>query len=452
MAFRVALVGGGVAALEAALALNELGGDRLEIELIAPNPSFRLEALTVAQPFGGEAPREIDLAEFCDRLGIELRQDSISEIWSDRQRVLTASAEDVFYDALLLAFGARREVSIPGARAFRGGPDVEWLSGVLEGIERGAGREIVFALPESVRWSMPLFELALLMSKWIRDRMTLPAPLRIVTALDDPLAIFGEQPAARMAILLRDAGIELTTGAAPLRFEGGSLICEGGRAYRADEVITLAHPVVPDIPGLPQGRDGMIDCDVEMRVSGLRNVWVAGDATWFPIKQGGLAAQQAEVAASGIVRAAGVDVPQEVFNPIIRAALLTGDEPQFLTSDLSEAGDAELSTSPLWWPPIKVAGPRLAPYLAREWGGDEADPLGPVADLPPADRNSEAEHYAALHMSLDFADLDAREGDLKQALRWLEVAERLNVTLPPAYAERRERWREMVEGDKESKT
>lgn len=447
MAFRVVIAGGGVAALEAALALDEFGGDRLEIELIAPNPTFHLEALTVAEPFGGEAPREIDLATFCDRFGIELRRDSLAEIWSDRQRVLLASSEDVFYDALLLAFGARREVSIPGARAFRGGADVEWLAGVLEGIERGAGREIVFALPGSIRWSMPLFELALLMSKWIRDRMTMPAPLRIVTSIDDPLAIFGAQPAARIKTLLDDAGIELIAGAGKLAYENGRLTCEDGRTFEPDEVITLAQPIVPDIPGVPQGRDGLIDCDPEMQVRGLQNVWIAGDATWFPIKQGGIAAQQAEVAAAGIARAAGVDMPQQIFEPTIRAALLTGDEPQFLTTDLSEDGEAELSTSPLWWPPIKVAGPRLAPYLAREWGGDDADPFGPVTDLQPADRSSEAEHYAALHLALEFADIDAQEGDPKQALRWLEVAERLNVTLPPAYVKRRARWLEAAGGN-----
>jgi hypothetical protein len=38
------------------------------------------------------------------------------------------------------------------------------------------------------------------------------------------------------------------------------------------------------------------------------------------------------------------------------------------------------------------------------------------------------------------ADADAGWQDYESALKWLEVAEKLNVTLPPAYAEKREDW------------
>ena len=445
MKHRVVVVGSGVASLEAVLALRDLAGDRIEIELITPDDAFHLAALTVAEPFGGGKPREVGIADFCDRQGVELRTDALAAVWSDRHRVLTAAADDVFYDSLLLGMGTRREEAVPGAITFGGAPDVGRLEELLRGMERGAGDEIAFALPAGVRWSLPLFELALLTSKWIRDRITLPVPLRIVTADPEPLAVFGVEPGRRIADLLRDSVIELDTGVEPLRFEDGTLHCAGGRSFEADAVVALPRRTVPDLPGVPQGRDGMIDCDPEMRVGGLDSVWVAGDASWFPIKQGGIAAQQAEVAASGIARAAGAAVDQLDFRPVIRAALLTGDEPRFLHVDLSAGGRGELSTSPLWWPPIKVAGPRLAPYLAREWGGDEGDVLVPSADLDLPDHHDEAEHRAALRLSLDFADLDARAGELDQALRWLEVAERLNVTLPPDYVERRSRWRSEVD-------
>jgi hypothetical protein len=104
-----------------------------------------------------------------------------------------------------------------------------------------------------------------------------------------------------------------------------------------------------------------------------------------------------------------------------------------------------LTTSPLWWPPIKVAGPRLGPYLAARWSldRDEEDPgLEHTEDLEPAE--DEREHEAALRLALDFAEIDAREGDFEEALRWLEVAERLNVTLPVEYVQRRDDWRAAV--------
>jgi len=445
MAYRVVIAGGGVAALEAVLALRDLAGDRLEIELISPNRDFHLEAMTVAEPFAGGEPRSLDLDAFCGEHGVAHRTDTVEEVWSERHRVLTGSAEDVFYDALLLASGVRRTAVVPGALSFRGAADVAALEDLLRGMERGAGRRIVFAIPDGVRWSLPLFELALLTSTWIRDRVTLPAPLSIVSADADPLAPFGVEPAERIAAMLAAAGIELVTDVFPEAFEDGALICAGGRRIDADAVIALPRPVVPELTGVPQGRDGMIACDPEMRVEGLDSVWIAGDASWFPIKQGGIAAQQAEVAAAGIAADAGLEVEPLVFRPVIRAALLTGEEPRFLHVDLSAGGKGELSRSPLWWPPVKVAGPRLAPYLARQWGGDAGDPLGELDDIPEGDRNSEAEHEAALRLSLDFAQIDAAAEDYEQALRWLEVAERLNVTLPPSYVARRERWREAVE-------
>jgi sulfide:quinone oxidoreductase len=445
MAYRAVIAGGGVAALEAVLALREAAGDRVEIELIAPNREFRLEAMTVAEPFGGGPLRSLELSRFCEEQRVEHRVDTVEEVWSDRRRVLTGTADDVFYDGLLLALGARRIAAVPGALTFRGGADVPALVELLRSIERGGGSRIAFVIPAGVRWSLPIFELALLLARWIGDRETLPAPLRIVAAEDDPLAPFGVGPAARIAELLVDAEIELETGVHAEEFVEGALICGGGRRIDADAAVALPRQVVPPLAGVPQARDGMIACDPEMRVDGLEAVWIAGDATWFPIKQGGIAAQQAEVAANGIAAAAGLDVDPISFRPVIRAALLTGNEPRFLRVDLDRGGAGELARSPLWWPPIKVAGPRLGPYLAREWGGEEGDPLGTMEDIPGHDRTSEAEHEASLRLALDFAELDAAAGEYEQAVRWLGVAERLNVTLPAAYQRRLLEWREKAE-------
>ena len=48
---RVLIAGGGVAALEAALALRHLAEDRVRIELLAPEPRFWYRPLAVAAPF-----------------------------------------------------------------------------------------------------------------------------------------------------------------------------------------------------------------------------------------------------------------------------------------------------------------------------------------------------------------------------------------------------------------
>lgn len=441
--FTVLIAGGGVAALEAVLALDELAAGKLSVELICPEREFTLRALSVREPFGTDRARSLDLAGFCARNGATLRTDALAEVWAGRQRVLLDSGEDVFYDALLLAFGAKPHAALPGAHVFRGPPDVGWYGELLDQLEHGTLERVAFAVPGEVRWSLPLYELALMTARRLRDRGVTRAQIHFVTHEPAPLSIFGEQGSDRVAELLRRGGIELTTSAVPVRVEEGRLHLDDGGAIEADEVVALPGLGVPGVPGLPQGRYGFIGTDAEMRVEGAERVWAAGDATWFPIKQGGLAAQQADVAAAGIAAEAGAGNDVPAFRPVVRAALLTGDEPEFLRAG-SDDDESEVASHPLWWPPGKVTGKRLAPYLAREWSGEEGDPLPHLEDVRTtgdAGVDHDAEHREAVDLSLRYADVDAAEGELRGALRWLDIAEKLNVTLPLAYDERREEWR-----------
>lgn len=437
--FEVVVAGGGVAALEAVLAIRAAESPPVSVTLLAPSREFRLQAMSVAAPFGGDAPK-LDLAGFCIERDVTYRQEAIAEVWGGPQRILTDRGEEVFYDALLLATGARRSSALPGSHPFRGAADVKWFGTLLERLDRGAIADVIFAVPRQVKWSLPVWELALLTTSWLADHGRSDAEISVVTHESAPLEALGEAVSDRIAAIVAEAGIGLVTGAGVIRFDQGTLLCEGGQELRADEVVSLPGLEVPEIPGVPQGRHGFIGCDAEMRVDGLDRVWAAGDSTWFPIKQGGLAAQEAEVAAAGILREAGADIEVPPFRPQIRGALITGKQPQFMRVQLGEEADAALTNSPLWWPPIKVAGPRLSPYLAQRWSIDPEEPgMERIEDLEPA--KDEREHEAALRLSLDFAEIDAREGDYIDALRWLEVAERLNVTLPADYVQRRDDWR-----------
>lgn len=444
--FQVVIAGGGVAALEAVLAIRAREESPTSIELLSPSRDFRLQALSVAEPFGGDA-RTLDLAVFCDEHDVAYRPDGVAEVWGGPQRVLTDRGDEVFYDALLMATGARRSSVLPGSHPFRGAADVAWFGALLERLRRGAITDVVFAVPRQVKWTLPIWELAMLTSGWLAESGAGERKITVVTHELAPMEVLGETVSARVAELLGERGVELEAGVGAVRFDHGRLVCERGKDIRADEVVALPGLSVPEIPGIPQGRYGFVGCDAEMRVDGLDRVWVAGDSSWFPIKQGGLAAQQAEVAAAGILRAAGADIEPPPFRPILRGALITGGRPQFIRAEIGADSDAALTTSPLWWPPIKVAGPRLGPYLAERWSieRDEEDPrLEQIEDLEPAE--DEREHEAALRLALDFAEIDAREGDYGEALRWLEVAERLNVTLPAEYVQRRDDWRAAVAG------
>ena len=70
-----------------------------------------------------------------------------------------------------------------------------------------------------------------------------------------------------------------------------------------DRVITLPVLEGPSLPGLPHDQHGFIPVDSFGRVSDLDSVYAAGDVTAFPLKQGGLATQQADAVAATIAAA-----------------------------------------------------------------------------------------------------------------------------------------------------
>ena len=102
-------------------------------------------------------------------------------------------------------------------------------------------------------------------------------------------------------------------------------------------------------------------------VHGLEDVYAAGDATTFPIKQGGLATQQADAVAEYIAAAVGAALEPKPFRPILRGLVLTGGRPEFLRAEIFRSSRRTSTAEPeaLWWPPAKIAGRYLGPFLAE---------------------------------------------------------------------------------------
>ena len=59
----MSIVGGGVAGLEAMLALRALAGTRVEIELLSPSDQFVYRPMLVAEPFGAAEVLRLDLRQ-----------------------------------------------------------------------------------------------------------------------------------------------------------------------------------------------------------------------------------------------------------------------------------------------------------------------------------------------------------------------------------------------------
>ena len=365
MAFRVVIAGAGVAALETALALRALAEDFVSVELVAPEREFTYRPLAVAEPFGVGEVRRFPLASLVASTGAALRRGTIVRVDPDEKMAVLEDGQTLDFDAFVVALGARPCEAVAGALTFRGPEDGQELSALLERATGGDLRRIAFAVPAAITWPLPAYELALLTAGYLTDHGTRGVDILLVTPEERPLALFGPEASEALQELLEIRGIELHTGAAPIAWHDGLLEVAGMPAIDADAVVSLPHLVGPALPGLPHDGAGFVPTDPHGRVLGTADVYAAGDATQFPLKQGGIATQQADAVATAIAADVGAGVESPPVRPVIRGLLLTGLVPRYLRSGM---GQSVIDTEPLWWPPAKIVGRYLTPFLAAQLG------------------------------------------------------------------------------------
>jgi sulfide:quinone oxidoreductase len=355
---RVLIAGGGVAALEAALALRALAGDRVAVELLAPGTQFPHRPSSVRSPFTGEESPQVSW----DRVEIKLHRGALESVDPGARDVLTTDGGRLRYDRLIVATGAHAVDAVHGATTFRGPVS----AGVVDAAIHAARERIIFVLPAESAWGLPVYELALLAA---HEHLDGP-DLMVVTPEPRPLDVFGRTASDAVARLLDRAGIEFVGDTAADSVLGDALITREGRTIRADAVIAMPRLEPRLIPGLPEG---FLEIDEHARVVGVPDVFAAGDMTAEPIKQGGLATQQADAAAELIACEAGAEIEPRPYRPVLRGLLLTGEAPLYMRTDLRGHGalarelryePPQTSRAPLWWPDQKIVGRYLAGYLA----------------------------------------------------------------------------------------
>src|SRR3954464_5224268 len=84
----VVIAGGGVAAVECALALRDLAGDRVRLTIVAPNREFELPPLRTAEPFARDHVRHHSLAALAARVGADLVAAPVTKVHPDQHRVV----------------------------------------------------------------------------------------------------------------------------------------------------------------------------------------------------------------------------------------------------------------------------------------------------------------------------------------------------------------------------
>lgn len=437
---RVLVAGAGVAAVECVLALRDLAGSRPSIELLAPAAELVHRPSSVKTPFGGAPAARIDLRRLGTELGIKARRDGVDSIDTRSHQVLTRDGDRITYDLLVVATGARSREAVPGALTFRGPMHAGLVEQAVARVAAQPDLRLAFAAPAGVRWLLPLYEMAMLSAAALRDQDVSAPDILVATGEHEPLEVFG--PAASEAVrgALDRAGVQLVTSAAAASAFEGALRLASGELLPADIVVALPELVGPELRGLPRDSHGFIPVDEHGHVEGCADEFAAGDVTAFPIKHGGLAAQQADAVAETIAARLGAIGMPEPFRPVLRGLLLTDEASLYLRTELGAGGRREhrllptpgaASRNALWWPPGKIAGRYLTPLIAGVTGRTLND-REPRADVD------------GFELLLQAAEQDAAAGDHPAAVRTLDDAEAWLGPLPPFAVQRREDWRQVI--------
>lgn len=359
--FKVLIVGGGSAALEAAFALQHLAKDTLAVTILAPEEHLTTHAMAVLVPFAaGHIPDE-PLIRLASDAGARLRRGRMARVDAAHHCVVTDDGDAIAYDALLVAVGAVAHAPYPHALTFGLRASEERMHGLIQDLEAGYVRRIAFVVPPGSSWPLPLYELALMTADRAYE-MGHRCDLFLVTAEEAPLTMFGPAASRPLEARLAEAGIALRNRVhADVVRRGLVELRPGGERLTVDRIVTLPTFEGSAVKGLPKDPYGFLPVDPHGRVLGADDVYAAGDATNFPIKQGGLACQEANAAAETIAAQAGVAIEPRPFVPMLQGVLLTERTATFMRRDASGAGgdDSAVSAQPLWSPGTKITGREL---------------------------------------------------------------------------------------------
>lgn len=394
---RVVIAGGGVAGLEALLALHDLAGDRVALTLLSSEPEFVYRPMAIAEPFARGRANRHPLAEIASHLGARLILSPLVEVDTGARIATTGAGARLHYDALLIAIGADSEPAFRRVLTWTPETDAELFGGLLRDLDEGYLKRVAFVVPPGVAWALPAYELAL-MTAWHAWGMGHDdVQVTIYTPEDAPLGIFGSRATAAVRHDLEEAGVEAETGVYAVEELGGQqrlTLHPGDRSLDAERVVALPRAVGRRLRGIPSDARGFIATDLHGRIPDIDVVWAAGDAIAFPIKQGGLASQQADAAAESIALAAGVALDPRPFRPVLRGMMLTGRGRAWMRHSPAGGGEGSAVRRALWWPPTKIAGRYLSPYLAARDDAADLD-AGPQPDGEPVELDLERELPAA---------------------------------------------------------
>jgi NADH dehydrogenase FAD-containing subunit len=351
---RVVVLGAGIAGLEAAFLLEHRLSGRADVHVIYDDDTFLLQPNLVYLPFGADpSASTLHLSDTLARKRIPADHGPVEGVDTDAGRVHVGPRRQLAYEHLVIATGAEAwPQAVPGLHEHAlciGDPAAmsllhERFLGLRGRAREGARQRVLFVIPRHNRWSVPLYEVALMFDTWLRRER---AREQVELALLTHEAAFAEPAGPRMHELLTkefaDRGIEASAGEHVTEVRAHAAAFAAGRVERFD-LLVAAPPQRASFryDGLPLDDHGFIRVENDTRqVVGHPEIYAPGDAGDFPLKDPFLALLEADAAAEHIAAVITGRQFKRPFDPVTMQIIDMLDKAAFAQVPLAETGDPD---------------------------------------------------------------------------------------------------------------
>jgi len=362
----VVVLGGGFGGLETATYLRRKLGETVSLTLVSDHSHFLYHPSAIYIPFGKRPERLMfPLERALARRGIEFVHGRVLEVDPDARLVTVerkGEPEKHAYDYLIIATGAQvAPTEVPGLEEFGGSL---WKSSemqqvgssfhkVLDLARSGQKATTLFVVTQDNKWSGPAYEVAWMFDTWLRRRSVRKSvDIGFLTAEPGVLSVLGGKVQGLAEREFVGRGIGTQSGVTLQRVEPNSahfLGPAGEEIEREFDALVASPAYVSSVryESLPSDERGFVltEGGGSQRVRGWSNIYVAGDAGDFPVKQGSLAAYQSVAAAEALAADISGGKASYSFAPVLVAALEEFDKALYVQAPLVLTGDATTPVS-----------------------------------------------------------------------------------------------------------
>lgn len=365
---KVVVLGGGFGGLESAFYLRHKLGKKADITMVSDRDYFLYKPNTIYIPFGMDPEKlKIPLVRPTKKKNIDFVQAKAMEI-DPEQKQVKLSEGTVDYDYLVVATGASmRAAEIPGLEQFARTiwtPEEmlklrESLNQLRDNAKAGKQQELLFLVPPANKCSGPLYELVFMTDSWLREAgIRDKVKVTYSTFERGFIQAFGPRLNEHVEGEFEKRGITGLKEHTVKEVQKNRVDYTNGASVAYDVLVSFPPYIAAQpFPGLPADERGFLATNLASRqLQGHPDIYVAGDAGDFPVKQAFLAFLQADAVAEHIGSQILGKPFEEAFEPVSMCVMEQFNTATFAKVPLRLTGRPEL---PVEVPPEAFDGYKL---------------------------------------------------------------------------------------------